>query len=293
MNHWDIICKRIDDATHTHFSIAHRTPVGGGNSSHVWHLEGIDGRHYLLKLNSADKIAMFEAEAAGLSALAATRTVYVPQVIVHATAEAQSFLVLEYLYLQSDGDSHLLGTQLAALHRVHNDRFGWERDNTLGLTTQHNIWSDDWTSFWREHRLGFQLDLAAHNGYSGALQKMGRCLMDALPELLANHHPAPSLLHGDLWGGNYGFLENGSPVLFDPATYYGDREADIAMTELFGGFDQNFYAAYQAAYPLEAGYARRKTLYNLHHILNHCNMVSSSYVPQAEGMMRKLLAELG
>lgn len=287
------ILSSICDATQAHFAIARAATLAGGYTNQAWHIEGVDGRHFLVKLNAADRAAMFDAECNGLAALAATCTVRVPCVIAHGVADDRAFLVLEYLDLHSHGDSRLLGAQLAALHRVHGKQYGWERDNTLGLTTQRNTWTSDWTTFWREQRLGFQLNLAVQNGYGGALQKMGQQLMERLPDLFAGHHPAPSLLHGDLWGGNYGFLENGMPVLFDPATYYGDREADLAMTELFGGFDQDFYAAYRTAYPLDEGYARRKTLYNLYHILNHCNMVSNSYVAQAEGMMRRLLSQSG
>ena len=113
--------------------------------------------------------------------------------------------------------------------------------------------------------------------------------MEKLPDYFGDYHPAPSLLHGDLWGGNHAYAEDGTPVLFDPAPYYGDRESDLAMTELFGGFDRAFYAAYRAAWPLDAGYARRKALYNLYHILNHANLFGGGYARQAEGMMQRLL----
>lgn len=298
MVNWKKIAEIISTATGANFSITQAIPLSGGYTNQAWHLEGCTTHnpqqattHYFLKLNSADKADMYASERAGLVALAVTHTVRVPRVIAQGNVDQHTFLLLEYFNLQNHGNSRLLGTQLATLHRIHDRQFGWERDNTLGLTVQRNTWTCDWLSFWREHRLGFQLDLAARNGFRGALQEMGQRLIDRLPDVLADHHPAPSLLHGDLWGGNHGFVDNGEPVLFDPATYYGDREADIAMTELFGGFDQEFYAAYQAAYPLEAGYEKRKTLYNLYHILNHCNMVSGSYVRQAEGMMRHLLAE--
>lgn len=292
MSHWDAISTHISTATQAPFSIARRTAKAGGFTSQVWHVTGTDGREFLVKINSADKAVMFDTECAGLAALAATSTVATPRVITHGVADGRVFLVLNHLDLHSRGDARLLGTQLAALHRVHSPQFGWEHDNFLGLTPQQNAWSNDWMEFWREQRLGFQLELAARNGYGGALLKMGQSLVDRLPELLAGHHPVPSLLHGDLWGGNHAYLADGSPVIFDPATYYGDREADIAMTELFGGFEPGFYAAYQAAYPLDFGYEKRKTLYNLYHILNHCNMIGSEYVPQAEGMMTRLLTEL-
>ncbi len=292
MINWPVISRHISDATQSSFIMAHVTPVTGGYNSQTWHIEGSDARHYFVKLNSADKTAMFAGESAGLAALAATHTVRVPLHITHGTIDAHAFLVLEHFNLYSNGKAGLFGEQLAALHRVQASQFGWEQDNTLGLTMQRNAHSADWVQFWREQRLGFQLELTAHNGYVGKLQTLGEQLMERLPDLLANHRPAPSLLHGDLWGGNYAFLADGTPVMFDPAPYYGDREADIAMTELFGGFDPAFYAAYHAAYPMDAGYAKRKMLYNLYHLLNHCNMVGSAYVAQAEEIMQRLLIEL-
>ncbi len=171
--------------------------------------------------------------------------------------------------------------------------FGFAHNNFIGATSQPNAWTTDWPTFWCEQRLGFQLDLAARNGYGGELQKMGQQLMQRLPEFFVGYHPVPSLLHGDLWGGNHSYTADGTPVLFDPAPYYGDREADLAMTELFGGFDQSFYAAYHTVWPLDAGYATRKILYNLYHILNHANLFGGGYARQAEGMMRRLLGNPG
>ena len=134
--------------------------------------------------------------------------------------------------------------------------------------------------------------LAAQNGYGGQLQRLGEKLMDSLPAFFADYTPQPSLLHGDLWSGNHAYLQNGTPTIFDPAIYYGDRECDIAMTELFGGYDTDFYAAYRSAYPLDAGYATRRDLYNLYHILNHANLFGGGYARQAEQMMQKLLRNL-
>jgi len=293
---WKKITDHISAATQSHFSLSLTSQYAGGDSNQAWKLNGYTdtgSKHselqYFVKLNAADKVKMFVAESAGLAAMHATQTIRVPHTITHGVTEQHSFLVLEYCNLVSHGDSSLLGSQLAAMHLCHAAQFGGSLNNTIGVTPQHNNWTSDWVSFWREQRISFQLDLAAQNGYLGDLQKLGKQVLDALPDLLADHHPQPSLLHGDLWGGNHGFLADGTPVIFDPATYYGDREADIAMTELFGGFAPEFYAAYQQAYPLDSGYSKRKNLYNLYHILNHCNMVSSSYVSQAERIMRNLL----
>jgi protein-ribulosamine 3-kinase len=171
-------------------------------------------------------------------------------------------------------------------------RFGFATNNFIGTTSQPNDWKVDWIDFWREQRLGFQLRLAAQNGYGGQLQRLGDKLMDALPAFFASHTPQPSLLHGDLWSGNHAFLADGTPTIFDPATYYGDRECDLAMTELFGGYSTDFYSAYRAAYQLDAGYARRRELYNLYHILNHANLFGGGYARQAEQMMQRLLADI-
>ncbi|OGS97619.1 MAG: hypothetical protein A3H31_13290 [Gallionellales bacterium RIFCSPLOWO2_02_FULL_57_47] len=284
------ISTAIRDATHRPFTLRAATPVGGGSINEAYRLEGTDGSCYFLKLNEARHHPMFAAEAEGLNTIAATNTLRVPRPIAHGTATSHSFLVLEHLELNSRGDAKLLGEQLAALHRCSAPRFGFAQDNYLGTTPQPNAWADDWVAFWREQRLGFQLRLAAQNGYVGRLQTLGEKLLGALPAFFAGYTPRPALLHGDLWSGNHAFLADGTPVIFDPAPYYGDRECDLAMTELFGGYPADFYTAYRAAYPLDAGYAARKDLYNLYHILNHANLFGGGYARQAEQMMQKLLA---
>lgn len=282
----------IGAATQRQFQLHCAAPVGGGSINESLRIEGADGTSYFLKLNDARHHGMFVAEAAGLDAIAGTGTLRVPRPVTHGIAAGRSYLVLEHLQLTSRGDARLLGKQLAALHRYTAQRFGFERDNFIGTSAQPNEWTDDWTGFWREQRLGFQLRLAAENGYGGELQKMGAELLDALPAFFEGHAPQPSLLHGDLWGGNHAYLGDGTPAVFDPAAYYGDRECDIAMTELFGGYGADFHAAYRAAWPLDAGYPARRDLYNLYHILNHANLFGGGYVRQAEQMMQRLLFEL-
>ena len=195
-------------------------------------------------------------------------------------AGASAYLLLEFLELRSGGDFASLGTMLAAMHRRQAERYGWPRDNYIGATAQPNGWSESWMAFWRERRLEPQLALAARNGY--------RIDVPPVWQLLEGHEPAPSLLHGDLWSGNAGFLPDGAPALFDPAVYYGDREADLAMTELFGGFARQFHSAYEAAWPLAPGYARRKHLYNLYHLLNHLNLFGGGYLAQVRSALRLL-----
>ena len=231
---------------------------------------------------------MFKAEADGLKELRNPGVVRVPRVYDVGENEDGAFLALEWLDLDPDSRevSGILGRQLAGLHRCTSDRFGWFRGNTIGLTPQHNIPSDDWTEFYVEHRLKFQLDLAA--SYGSELKSLGKRLLDRVPDILHGHSPGASLLHGDLWGGNWSCCE-GEPVIFDPAVYYGDRETDIAMTRLFGGFDGNFYAAYQESWPLSEGHERRLPLYQLYHVLNHVNLFGSGYLGQAISLMRELL----
>jgi fructosamine-3-kinase len=167
---------------------------------------------------------------------------------------------------------------LAAAHRSTGPRFGWQRDNYIGSTPQRNGWCDTWAQFWIERRMRPQLELAKRNGFDLPFPESS---------VLEHHKPAPSLLHGDLWSGNAGFTPEG-PAVFDPAVYYGDREADLAMTELFGGFPREFYRAYNEAWPLEAGYQRRKHLYNLYHLLNHLNLFGGGYLAQVTGTLRLL-----
>jgi len=287
---WPSISAAIAAATGQPFHPDDQIAVVGGCISDAYTLRGTDGARHFIKLNEARHAAMFAAEAAGLEAIAATRTIRVPQVVTHGICGAHTFLVLERLELNGRGSGAELGAQLAALHRCTSNRFGFAQDNFIGTTPQPNGWTDDWIAFWRERRLGFQLRLAAKNGHRGELQRLGTQLMDALPALFDSYAPQPSLLHGDLWDGNHGYLADGTPVVFDPAVYYGDRECDLAMTELFGGYGADFHAAYRAAWPLAAGYATRRDLYNLYHVLNHANLFDGGYAGQAQDMMRKLLA---
>jgi protein-ribulosamine 3-kinase len=292
MHDWSHIAESISEATGSDFRFERAIPMGGGCINQAVRLEGSGGSRYFVKLNDTRHYSMFSAESEGLEAIASTRMLRVPRPITHGTSNGKSYLVLEYLELASRGDARRLGEQLAALHRCTAERYGFPQDNFIGTTRQRNGWHEDWVEFWRDNRLGFQLKLAAEKGYGGKLQDLGRRLQDRLPGFFDSYHPQPSLLHGDLWGGNHAYLKDGAPAIFDPAAYYGDREADIAMTELFGGYPAEFYSAYRAAWPLDAGYAIRCDLYNLYHILNHANLFGGGYAHQAENMMQQLLAHV-
>ena len=248
-----------------------------------------------VKLAAGDHIEMFEAEAEGLAALTRADAVRVPSVLGCGTAGGRAFLALEWIEFgdASPRSEALLGEQLALQHRVTADSFGWQRANTIGSTPQSNSQDADWQRFFAVHRLGYQLSLAARNGHGGRLVDRGALLCERLGCFFERQRPVPSLLHGDLWGGNWAADASGRPVIFDPAVYFGDREADLAMTRLFGGFGPSFYAAYEAAWPLEAGATERCTLYNLYHVLNHLNLFGGGYLRQAEDMIDELLALSG
>lgn len=286
----DEIAAAIAHATGQSFQPDAQNSAGGGCINQAFILAR-GAQRYFIKTNRAALAWMFEAEAEGLDEILKSQSLRAPQPICHGTTGDTAYLALEYLDLGGHGNSSELGRQLAAMHRSTAGQFGWKRNNTIGSTPQSNPWTKSWVEFLGKHRLGFQLELAMQNGFGNTLQKPGEALLARLEDFFQDYQPIPSLLHGDLWGGNAAFTGSGEPVIFDPAVYYGDREADLAMTELFGGFNANFYSAYREAWPLDAGYSTRKNLYNLYHILNHANLFGGGYIKQAETMICRLLAE--
>ncbi len=265
-------------------------PVGGGSINQAFRVTTGTQRLFV-KLNDPDCLSMFDAEADGLAALDQAGAVRVPEVLGSGVFAGKACLVLAYIDLHTvDGENAAcFGERLAVLHRMSAERFGWFRDNTIGATHQSNNWSDDWAVFFTEYRLAAQLSLAARQGYGGNFQSLGRALLKIVPKILSGHAVTPSLLHGDLWRGNCAVDSRGRPVLFDPACYFGDRECDLAMTELFGRLPESFYQAYSDAWPLDEGYALRRDCYNLYHLLNHANLFGGGYVDQAITMMKRLL----
>ena len=284
---WTEIAESISQATEKRFSIDSRQPVSEGCINQGYTVSDGD-RTYFVKLNQAAPVAMFEAEALGLKQMLATATIRVPKPICWGTAKGSAYIVLEWLELGGNAQSWAkMGRQLAAMHQTTSSQgFGWERNNNIGSTPQINNWTADWAEFYAKHRLGDQFQQATRRG--GHFPEQER-LIAAIPQLLAGHQVHPSLVHGDLWGGNAAFTSLGEPVIFDPAVYFGDREVDIAMTELFGGFPAAFYRGYNEVFPLAPGYERRKPLYNLYHILNHFNLFGGSYGSQANRMISQIL----
>jgi len=266
-------------------------PLGGSFGAQLLRVTAGGQRFALKWAISGAAAAMVVAEAHGLRALAAAGAVRVPAVILELEAtETQPAAVLSE-WLEGGAtrpDQAALGEALAALHRQSAPAYGLERDNFIGGTPQFNGWMEDWVAFFRERRLRPQIERAVRAGLlpverRGALER----LMGRLDTLLGGVRRAPALIHGDLWGGNVVAAPGGAAALIDPAVSYSDREAELAFTELFGGFSSRFYAAYSAAWPLEPGYADRRDLYNLYHLLNHLNLFGAGYGAQVDAIARR------
>lgn len=285
---WTEIDARISEKTGEKFHSSQRRSVGGGCINQGYALSD-RGRNFFVKLNQASFVAMFEAEAFGLEDILASNSILAPKPICWGVAGNNCYLVLQWLELGGGKTQSWqeMGRKLARMHKfISNRGFGWRMNNTIGSTPQINDWTDDWVEFYAKHRLGYQFKLARRRG--GYFPQADE-LLAAIPELLAGHDVQPSLVHGDLWGGNASCTVDGEPVIFDPATYYGDREVDVAMTELFGGFPNAFYQGYNEVFPLDSGYDKRKVLYNLYHIVNHFNLFGGGYDSQANSMIGRIL----
>ncbi|KAK4534405.1 hypothetical protein CDCA_CDCA01G0430 [Cyanidium caldarium] len=299
----DAICKSISEAIGKPF----RGRVRGGGLGGSWSSasllrsdDGGEGEDFFVKLGAPEAVSMFSAEFEGLREMQQTQSVRVPAPVCYGIAERRSFIVMESLNLGAGGaDSYRqLGEQLAAMHRHSSDGrgYGWHRGNTIGATPQINTWTEDWPTFFVEHRLRYQFRLADRRGHpfhdhEVVLQRV----KEVLAEHCTHHQVMPSLVHGDLWGGNVAVLsDSGEPVIYDPATYYGDREVDLAMSELFGRLPGPFYSAYHAVWPIPPGYQEaRREIYNLYHILNHGALFGEGYYQQAESMVRSIMRYAG
>ncbi len=286
---WTEIDIQISQVTGQKFETQERHSVSGGCINQGYCLANSQSK-YFVKLNRTADLSMFTAEFQGLQAMGQTRTIRVPQPICTGVAGDYAYLVLEWIDFgksQSDRAWSEMGHQLAMMHQHESaHRFGWDQNNTIGSTLQINTWNNNWADFWTESRIGYQLKLAKRKG--GYFPEADLLLVK-IKELLEEHQPQPALVHGDLWGGNAAITVSGEPIIFDPANYFGDREVDLAMTELFGGFPSAFYRSYHNSWSLDPGYERRKSLYNLYHILNHFNLFGGGYANQANQMISQIL----
>ncbi len=276
------------------FAPAPVATVHGGSINECFRWPTASGPVFVKRAPLARR-ALLDAEVDGLQRLREAQALRVPQTLASGVTDSEAFLVLEWLdFTEPDtACEEKFGEALAWQHRISAAAFGLERDNFIGATPQSNTLTGDWLTFWRERRLLPQLGLAAANGHGGRLQERGHRLVEVMGVFFSSYRPAPSLLHGDLWSGNRAAQADSTPVVFDPAVYYGDREADIAMTRLFGSFGPRFYSAYTATWPLDQLAGTRRGLYNLYHVLNHLNLFGGNYGAQAEGMIDRLLAAAG
>ncbi|WP_371189267.1 fructosamine kinase family protein [Thalassotalea maritima] len=286
---WQAISDDIAKLTNCDFRIVKVEQLASGDINQAYKICS-QQQCYFVKTNSKQHLDLFSAEALNLDLLNCSDELTVPDVVSYGTTNDRSYLVLEYLDMHPSplpplsADFYQLGVALANLHSANQQaEFGWPEDNFIGLTPQVNDYHDNWHEFFCENRLGFQLDLLAQKSVVIDKQDiLARCTA-----LLSSHQPIPCLVHGDLWSGNIGFTKT-SPCLFDPACYYADREVDIAMSELFGRFDDSFYAGYNDTAPLDSGYQQRKVVYNFYHILNHANMFAGSYLAQVNTFIKQI-----
>ena len=267
---------RLSEQLGDKVQILELSPLSGGDISEAFKMATNSG-DFFLKTNTAKNVTIFYAEAQALAKLQP----YSPQCIATGTVGDISFIVLEFCSLSPQGDDFKLGELVATLHKKHAEstrRFGWDDDNFIGTTPQFNSWKRDWSDFWIENRILPQILLLKKNGMGREVERIQSTLIDSIRRRL-NHQPVSTLLHGDLWRGNAGF-SHGAPIIYDPASYYGDRETDLALTELFGGFSKTFYQGYESVWPIDKDYARRKPIYNLYHLLNHTNLFGGAYLSQ-------------
>ncbi len=292
MSIWQQIEKDISEHIGKPFHILEKHSIAGGDINNAFKVND-EKQAYFVKTNRQKLAYMFEAEARALQELHQTHSIKVPEPVSFGVSGHECYFVMKWIDLSGSPGGQQFGQKMAELHQNTNEQFGFYLDNTIGSTHQLNQWSNDWVDFWQKQRLGYQLDLAKQNGFGGQLFSLGLQLIEKTPLFFETYKPVASLLHGDLWAGNWSSDEKGFPVIFDPASYYGDREADLAMMELFGHPGRQFFDAYNEVFPVDEGYSMRRKFYNVYHILNHANLFGGSYAMQAQNMIEDLLAEVG
>ncbi len=287
---WNSICAQISDQLHIPFEIREKSPIEGVHHAALFRIS--DGSHdFFVKILEEHEYERFDAECQGLDTLTLESQFLVPGVVCQGKTLSHSYLVLDWLNFTPPDDNawQQAGAFLARMHRKHDQQmFGAEEDNFIGKTVQPNRWHKRWDIFFSEERIGWQLQLLYEQGHR-------LCDIDAfvaqIKHALHPHFVEPSLVHGDLWRGNIGFVD-GVPCVFDPACYYGDRETDIAMTELFGAFPEAFYTGYNQHYRLSPDYPSRRPIYQLYHVLNHANLFGGAYLSDATTRIEQLRQQL-
>jgi len=287
----DFVERSIRLHTGNDFSIVTTRRISGGGIHRALCVESASERVFV-KIGAAQCGDMFEAEADGLRALAATNTFVIPNILACQVEAELACLCLDYLALSPLSDrtvAWVAGEQLAALHTHSANTYGWHRNNFLGLTPQNNSPHDNWARFMVDTRIGPMLERITPEAEK-ELRQSGAKLLERIPALLLDYQPTPTLLHGDLWHGNIGVLPDGQIAIFDPAVSHGDTEFDLAMASLFGGFPDSFFAAYRRNHPPRNGHQTREMLYRLYHVLNHVVLFGNAYRREAQRLIHKLLA---
>lgn len=285
---WSAIAQAISTEIDEDFHITNKNAISGGDINSAYLISDAKNQ-YFVKLNDKNKLNLFEAEAFNINAIAQSQQIHSTEVITTGTTLDKSYLVLKYCNFTQPTPENwaTLGKELARMHLLTtHGKFGWPHDNYIGSNNQPNRWQSNWRTFFAEQRIAWQLQLLAEKSIVfGDIDYISSICHD----LLCHHKVEPCLVHGDLWRGNVGFI-NKTPIIFDPACYYGDREVDIAMTELFGQFPNEFYQSYHENYPLPPCYEQRKHVYNFYHILNHVNLFKGSYIEQAQALLSRIIA---
>jgi fructosamine-3-kinase len=283
------VATSIAEATNEPFTPSSFSGGGGGDwASTGTIIDEKQQKEYFVKSSNMGGYAMLNAEFEGIKDIYDSKTIRVPRPICKGSSDANFYIVFEKLALGGRGDGLQFAKDLCAMHKTTspNGMYGWKINNTCGATVQINTWTETWPEFWDQHRLGHILGLSKRKGAKFEEEVE---LREKVKELLHQHTVVPSLVHGDLWSGNSAYTQDGNPVIFDPATYYGDREVDIAMTKLFGFQSREFYETYNKEWPLEEGYELRETIYNLYHILNHYVLFGGGYLSKAKSMITRIL----
>lgn len=289
----DQVTAKVQELFGKSVTIIHKGYVGGGSINRTSVVTLSNETKLFLKENSGAMKGMFRTEASGLEALGQGEGPRVPKPLAWYEDSREQFLLMEYLPAGPKRKNYdrEFGEQFARMHKSNkSDTWGFHEDNYIGSTKQVNTPCKSWIGFFGENRLGYQTSLAQRAGLiDNGLGKDLAKLISQLPVYLPEPEGGPTLIHGDLWSGNATVGPKGEPVILDPAVYYGHREADLAMTELFGRFQPRFYDAYDATWPLEPGYTSRKDLYNLYHMLNHLNLFGGGYLGSVRSIVNQYL----
>ncbi|MBA6233559.1 MULTISPECIES: fructosamine kinase family protein [unclassified Colwellia] len=285
---WQCIEQAITAKTGEKFTVKNKRLISTSESNLAFQLSD-EHHNYFVKIKDKNHFNYFESEAYALNQIDSLKQVTCPKVITLGNTRNKSFIVLNYIPFAKATEKHWhhFGAKLAMMHKCSSHgKFGWQHDNYIGDTLQPNNWRSNWKTFFAEQRVAWQLQLLSEKSIKlGDIDHIANICHDRL-----NHHDVkPCLVHGDLWLGNLGFTDSAS-VIYDPACYYGDREVDIAMTELFGQLPYDFYQGYQDVFPLDKGYEQRKLIYNFYHILNHANLYGGIYIDQSRALLSRILS---